>query len=231
MTYLIRVPQHELRMRTGNRVDSPDNRHRDVMSLFGEIDGQPRKDAGILFRLERLPGAAPTYLIRSSLIPEKGTPTTQVREEVISSLSAGSLVSFRLSINAIQRLKGGGIRPVAGDLGPNLVDMESESEWDDLNATSSSISEPPKPVALSEWLKEKLAPALADVSILNHQREVVGAARNRARNTAGTKVIQVDLIDGVARVSDPEALRTLLSEGVGRARSYGCGLLTVNQLP
>lgn len=216
-------------MRSGNRLDTPDNRHRDVMSLFGRIEGSARKEAEILFRLERLPSSAPAYLIRSSIKPEHPTPSTQIREDTSANTSLGSLVAFRLSINAIQRLKAGGIRSVASDLDIGVDD--SESDWDDLGKQPPTPQVASKQVYLTEWLREKLSPALEEVSIMNHQREVLGAARSRSKNTSGSKVIQVDLIDGVARIADTAALGTLLSQGVGRARSYGCGLLTINKLP
>ena len=44
MSYLSHVPQHELRQRAGKTVDSPDDRHRDVMSLFPQMTEQERSD-------------------------------------------------------------------------------------------------------------------------------------------------------------------------------------------
>jgi CRISPR system Cascade subunit CasE len=33
--------------------------------------------------------------------------------------------------------------------------------------------------------------------------------------------------DGRLEITDPEALRRTLTQGIGRARAYGCGLLTL----
>ena len=46
------------------------------------------------------------------------------------------------------------------------------------------------------------------------------------------RAIQFSSLDyqGVAEVVDPEALRRALFEGVGHARSFGCGLLLVRPL-
>ena len=37
--------------------------------------------------------------------------------------------------------------------------------------------------------------------------------------------------DGVLEVSDPGALREALASGIGPAKGYGCGLLTLAPLP
>ena len=190
------------------------------MSVFGDVEGtDKRKGAGILFRLEYLPGQVPSYLIRSSIRPERLPNGSQMVEENGRIPEKGTAVIFRLAVNAVQRTKSG-IRPVFIDGG---IDEAREngllSEGDAERAQE-----------ITPWLNAKLSPGLTDVHILNHQREVVGRDRH-GRNTSkqDNKVVQVDLIDGVAMVSDPEALQTLLIDGVGRAKSYGCGLLTVRQ--
>ena len=33
--------------------------------------------------------------------------------------------------------------------------------------------------------------------------------------------------EGVARVTDPDALRRALVAGIGRSKAYGCGLMTL----
>lgn len=74
---------------------------------------------------------------------------------------------------------------------------------------------------ISEWVATRLAPSLADVVVLNHRREVRGK---------GNHALQVDTVDGHATVSEPDKLADLLRTGVGRAKAYGCGLLTVAPL-
>lgn len=218
MKFLTKVPQHELRRRANWKGrESADDRHRDVMSLFGDLPGNPREQAQILFRFERLPGQAPTYLIRSDIRPSNPTPQTLTKTEPEMRLEKGMVVAFRISINAIQRKSTGGIRPVPYDV-PSDLDLDE----DDFQ----SASELPQ-VSMTPWLAQKLAPALADVTVLNHHREVLGGRRSGG---SSGKVIQVDTVDGIAVVGDVEALRALLAKGVGRAKAYGCGLLTIRPL-
>ena len=70
---------------------------------------------------------------------------------------------------------------------------------------------------------------MKDIHINNHVREVLGVDR-RGRRTGNGKVIQIDTIDGVAIVDDETILKEKLVKGVGRAKSYGCGLLTVRAI-
>ncbi|MEU8505864.1 type I-E CRISPR-associated protein Cas6/Cse3/CasE [Streptomyces brevispora] len=37
--------------------------------------------------------------------------------------------------------------------------------------------------------------------------------------------------EGTLHVTNPDALRTLLTTGIGQGRAYGCGLLTLARLP
>jgi CRISPR system Cascade subunit CasE len=75
---------------------------------------------------------------------------------------------------------------------------------------------------MTEWVAEKLAGAVADVQILNHDRNVIGRKTGR--------VVQTDLVDGFGVVEDQSKLQELLRGGVGRAKNYGCGLLTVKAI-
>lgn len=36
--------------------------------------------------------------------------------------------------------------------------------------------------------------------------------------------------DGALQIEDPERLRTALTAGMGRAKAYGCGLMTLRPL-
>lgn len=219
MTFLSQIPQHELRIRAGRMPDGPNTRHRDVMSLFGQIDGNARQDAGVLFRLEHLPGQAPSYLVRSAVAPSNLTEGARTVSEGEAELPKGTAVAFRISVNAVQRTKRG-TRPVYVD--GALEELVESGQMSEEEASSAA--------EITPWLSEKLFPALADIRIINHQREVLGRGR-KGQNLSKEKIaVQIDLIDGVALVNDPLALQELLRRGVGRAKSYGCGLLTVRPL-
>lgn len=210
MTYLGLVPVHEVRTHLRGP-DNPDNRHREVMALFGTIDSEtPREAKGILFRLDTIPGQAPTYLIRSETPIEVATPGARSKEEPEDVPSSGTTIQFRIAVNGIQRTNRSTAKPTRLDDQP-------------------PVDENDRTITISEWLKQRLAGALKDIHINNHVREVLGVDR-RGRRTGNGKVIQIDTIDGVAIVDDETILKEKLVKGVGRAKSYGCGLLTVRAI-
>lgn len=71
---------------------------------------------------------------------------------------------------------------------------------------------------MDEWVANKLSGGLGDVAIITHTRDT---------NRDSKMAIQVDVVEGFAVVTDPEALTQMIVKGVGRAKSYGCGLLSV----
>ncbi|MDO4665074.1 MAG: type I-E CRISPR-associated protein Cas6/Cse3/CasE [Actinomycetaceae bacterium] len=202
MSYLTLLPLHLIPRPRSHHKDTPNNRHRDVMSIFPvELQGRARADAGILFRLERLPARPAAYLIRSNIRPHITNPDlaqqVQILEEKFGWLEGGVIVNFRLSVNAVVR-EGATrkTRPVPVQTGPAGG------------------------MGIDEWVAQKLASALDNVTVLNHNREVITEKQ-------GGKTIQVDVVDGIAEIADPALLESLMKKGVGRAKAYGCGLLTV----
>ena len=55
----------------------------------------------------------------------------------------------------------------------------------------------------------------------------------RFQKAAGgpTITVSVATFEGVLIVTDPENLRSALTAGIGPAKAYGCGLLTLAPLP
>lgn len=189
----------------------PQFRHRAVMVLFGDLaDESSRKSANILFRVDSLPGEPPFFLIQSQVKPID-TAGLLVRERSVPVLESGQHVRFRIAVNAIRRNTSAhgrrGVSPVPFD-----GDEEAPESW----------------TRMTPWLQDKLARALSDVTIMNHQREVLGVTRQRVQKSG--RVVQVDIVDGIARVDDPMKLAEMIVNGVGRAKSYGCGLLSVDVL-
>ncbi|HEY5857201.1 MAG TPA: type I-E CRISPR-associated protein Cas6/Cse3/CasE [Aldersonia sp.] len=56
---------------------------------------------------------------------------------------------------------------------------------------------------------------------------VSNRVRRSFRRGAGTVTLVTAQFDGHLRVTDPDALRRALVTGIGRAKGYGCGLLTL----
>ncbi len=222
--FLTKYPAHEALMvnhpskpHQGWDINSPIFRHRAIMNLFPELESNnPRATSSILFRLDTVPGNAPYFLIQSSVAPEEGHPIETKKVE-LTSPAKGTHIAFRLAINAIRR-KG---RKESSDRkrAQGIIQIPFDG---DTNADEHL----PR---MTEWLTNKLSPALGDVTIMNHQRQALGS--NRSGSSKGNPfVVQVDTVDGFARVENPAHLEKLLLQGVGRAKSYGCGLISIRPL-
>ncbi|MGY1583834.1 type I-E CRISPR-associated protein Cas6/Cse3/CasE [Streptomyces sp. MN13] len=66
-------------------------------------------------------------------------------------------------------------------------------------------------------------------------RDQRNMAFDKTRNTTGAKsgkpvTVVMVTFDGRLEVTDPDALRRTLTQGIGRAKAYGCGLITLAPL-
>ncbi len=50
------------------------------------------------------------------------------------------------------------------------------------------------------------------------------------QGSKGRVTIKAVTYDGRLEVTDPDSLRTLLTSGLGKAKAYGCGLMTLAPL-
>lgn len=216
-TVLTMIPLHKMfsgrdGMPKPSSLNDPVALHSTVMRLFGPIEGEsPRATAGVLFRVEPAnPGMPGALLVRSSEAPAASIDGMVTRAEA-DIPAAGTPVAFRLAANAVRRH---GNRVVVDGKEKTRSTMAGSVPRDD-----DPENEGP---AMTEWVAQRLAGAIGSVEILNHDRTVIGKKASR--------VVQTDLIDGFGVVEDPDRLAALLASGVGRAKNYGCGLLTIKAI-
>ena len=75
------------------------------------------------------------------------------------------------------------------------------------------------PVAdVATWFAEKVDGALEDLDIARHTLE---------QTHSGRSTVKIDTLTGTGTVTDQALLTDLLKRGIGRAKSYGAGLLLV----
>lgn len=205
-------------VRRGQRwhLNDPRFRHRAVMGLFDAIDAEhPRASGNILFRLDRVPGIPPYFLVQSTIAPTNSQHLygVEVKQVELGQPLPGQPVRFRLAVNAVRRL---------GEKKKQEMDKSTMpvSLVDDLDNGADGFP---------AWLQKKLSPGLKNVEVLNHIREVLSPNGNPVEGKKDFSV-QVDLVDGVAVVDDAIALYAMMLTGVGRAKSFGCGLLSLQRL-
>lgn len=178
--------------------------HRRVMSLLPEdLGANPRAEAVALWRLE--PSELPVLLVQTENGPNigalpEGYAATQTKDLAPVFAAVRAELRFRYRI---------AVNPVRqnGESGRRSVVPSSRlSDW---------------------WIERTQRIGIQDLEPPGFTTE---PTRHGTTPSGNKLTIAIARIDGMASVTDPEALRKALHTGVGRARSYGCGLLTIAPL-
>lgn len=188
--------------------------HKTLMRLVpGHHGPHPRRQAGLLFRLEPEP-AAPTLMIQTTRPPDltalpAGYGTAQTRDlaPLLRALQEGHRVHYRITAS-----------PCASRPGP-LIGHRPDGK--PLHARG-------KPTALKgadaiAWWQRRAA--RAGLTIHSTTLTPRSFAR-RDRNTPGP-YHHLTQFDGAATITDPHALADALCTGIGRGQAYGAGLLSL----
>jgi len=187
-----------------NDMHNAQSMHRRIMSLFPHTPStQARQEFGALWRIE--PTDAPTLLLQSLVDPDFGSlPDGYASHEHknidvhLGSLTDGQIVRYRLTINPVRSSRFGGRNT------QTTIPFAEQPEWWKTRSTKAGL------VLLDP-------PALLGQPVMYLRR-----------NGASSRLpICSTRIDGVAEIADADNLRNAIIGGVGRAKAWGCGLLTV----
>ncbi|AXI79811.1 type I-E CRISPR-associated protein Cas6/Cse3/CasE [Peterkaempfera bronchialis] len=220
-----------LLLNPGNRQVQHDIRdaadlHRRIMKLVPDgLGDSPRAHAGVLFRLDTDGAGPPVLLIQTRVAPDTGRlpagyaqAQTRDMRTMLTSLRPGLPVRYRLLGNAVRRCgpnstvgKWKQVIPLHGDDADQWWAARAAAAGLDLHTV---LSEPAD--ALTAW----------------HQRDggsgPQSPVRGRERQGEAIRVAHsATRFEGAATVRDPDALRNALLHGIGRSKSYGCGLLSL----
>ena len=198
-----------------NALQSPQIMHAAVMASFQSFE-QPL-EGRVLWRVDRV-GSATYILIQSRtkpdvshLVDQYGRPDTGQKgetldyERFLSSISEGEMFRFRLSANPTHSgpaLKSGG----RGKVYPHVT-AEQQMQW---------------LIGKSEGCGFSIIDDNGNVTA-----EVVHREMRKFKRGNGQVTISYVVFEGVLKVSDPDTLRSSLISGIGRAKSYGCGMMTL----
>ncbi|GFG76628.1 type I-E CRISPR-associated protein Cas6/Cse3/CasE [Mycobacterium botniense] len=197
---------------------SPQALHAAVMAGFA--DGRPTGDGRVLWRLDvRHPHRVVLYTVSpdkpdfTHIIEQAGWPTTETWETrcydpLLESLRSGQQWQFRLTANPVHS----GLRAGWSDTKPlGHVTVKQQEHWLIQRSRNAGFRLLPCTHAGS-----------GDFDIA-----VVDRSIRRFHRKGGQVTIATATFEGHLEVTDPEALRRALTHGIGRAKSYGCGLLTL----
>lgn len=213
--YLSRVKLDPNRRETMRALASPQLLHGAVEQSF---NGSRQRT---LWRVDRL-GDAYYLLVLSAVQPDLthvamqfGSQTdrslceTRNYDQLLARLTAGQSWQFRLRANPVHSLPRG--KPGASARGKIVAHVTPEHQ--------------------KEWLLKRAA-ALG-FSLQSDRFDVVHIQwmKFRKRKDSNREVsLSVAVFEGVLSITDAELFRRTLTQGIGRAKAYGCGLLTIARL-
>lgn len=221
MSYFSRVLLNPTRSGTRRLLSSAQAVHAVVMGSFVPAGGGAA-DGRVLWRLDRsgrdrleLYVVSPTPPDFTGLIEQAGWPATQTWDSTsydgfLSRLEDGQTWRFRLTANPVRsKAAGEGAR---GRVSPHVTVAQQE-EWLLQRASGWGFTVP-------------LTDGSAALVVRERETARFGRSNGAARHTVSVTRARYD---GVLQVTDPNLLRKALVHGCGRAKAYGCGLMTLVQ--
>ncbi|MFF4330715.1 type I-E CRISPR-associated protein Cas6/Cse3/CasE [Streptomyces sp. NPDC001591] len=232
--FLTRFRINTARLGSRKLLSSPQCMHAAVMSSFAGALPSAQSASRVLWRLDRNSKAEVLLFIVSEerpdlthLVEQAGWPTTAAWQTYdykmfLDGLTTGTTWAFRLTANPVHNvrrtpdepLKRTAHRTPRHQMGWLLKHQE--------NAGFRILETPAERRRLPQGDE--------------HQLTVRDEQRHRFSKTEMTtgKANKVPLVtvtfDGRLEVTDPVALRRTLTSGLGKARAYGCGLMTLAQV-
>lgn len=204
-------------------ITSPYRTHAAIEGLFGSDAVREDKNCRILWRVDDSgsPERARLYIV-SPEAPAASEAVTRfgVDENAVASkdylpfsskAAQGDVWRFRLKANPVRRvLVDKGRRPNEGVVGTiqGHVTVAQQLDWLESHAEPNGFC---------------LVDDVSDVVVSHRSREVF--------SRAGRKVTLVTVqFDGILRVDDSDKFKHALGFGIGRAKGFGCGLMTIASL-
>jgi len=210
--FLTRFAVNPARRGAQKLLGSPHAMHAAVMSSFPPEVLEPTDAGRVLWRVDRgstathlfvLSPALPdlTHLVEQAGWPLTATWDTRPYAPFLHRLADGQIWAFRLRANPVKAAKDVG--KIVGHL-----TAEQQSAWLSARASSNGF----------RILQSTQGTPALSVS----EREKQQFRRGDDRVTLVTA-----RFDGVLQITDVSAFRSVLARGLGRAKGYGCGLMTL----
>jgi len=220
--FLTRMPLNPRRRAAVPLLSSPQAMHAAVLAGFADPAATDATDAGrVLWRIDRYRNQRVVLYVVSPqppdfthLVEQAGWPTTETwltrpYAPLLDTLAPGQRWQFRLTANPVhagRRSEWASTRPMAH------VTAKQQEQWL-LDRTA-------------KW-GFRLASAGDTEAGDGFDLAVVERSTQRFRRGNAMVTLGVATFEGQLEVIDAAALRRTVTHGVGRAKSYGCGLLTL----
>ncbi|ASO20764.1 CRISPR system Cascade subunit CasE [Actinoalloteichus hoggarensis] len=204
MTWLVRLNLSPRTLPVTTGLLDGDRLHRTLMRLLPDDLGErPRECGGLLYRIE--PGRAGVGLLAQTRQPPR-------LAALPAELAAGArdrdlrplLDSLRPGVRVRYRIVANATRRHG-----NSAEQEKRGKLKVLRGTEADLW----------WLRKATAAGL-------HPLQVVSSPVDDVLGAHGTRH-GLTRFDGVGMVTDADLLRAAVADGIGRAKTYGCGMLSL----
>ncbi|ACK70863.1 CRISPR-associated protein, Cse3 family [Gloeothece citriformis PCC 7424] len=188
--------------------------HQRVMQGFpNENNPEYRSEAKILYRLE-----GSILFVQSKNKPDwtqlpKGYTAEEITEMDYEKIKKGDYLYFRLLGNPVQQTT-----KLRTDDSGNII-MKNNSEKPQKKTVRRFLSNKDAQI---QWLMNHLKGTILQECYVSASSDIRGQCKQSKRI-----FLKTVLFDGVLQVTDSESFIKALREGIGRGRSYGCGLLSI----
>lgn len=229
--YLTRFRLNTARSGARKLLSSPHPMHAAVMSSFAEALPSDDHGARVLWRTDWNAKAevflyivSPTRPDLTHLVEQAGWPTTAAWQTFdytpfLAKLTTGTTWAFRLTANPVHSIRRTDDEPIKRTA---HVTPRHQMDWllQRQEAAGFRVVQRPKP--------QRRLPEGDQYELVVHDRRGREFAKTEQTNGRRNRVSLVTAtFDGRLEVADPDTLRRTLTVGLGRAKAYGCGLMTL----
>ncbi|NRQ32970.1 type I-E CRISPR-associated protein Cas6/Cse3/CasE [Nonomuraea sp. NN258] len=224
--FLTRFRFNTARLGARRLLSSPQRLHAAVMFAFAEPlpqDGGSR----VLWRIDRnsrsetfLYLVSPdkpdlTHLVEEAGWPETGRWQTHDYSPLLSRLAKGDVWSFRLTANPVHSIRRNADEPTKLTA---HIGQRHQMHWLLQRQEKAGFAVLEKPQ------EQRLHDELDQYELVVRDRRQLEFAKTGHRKPVTLVTVT---FDGRLQVTDPDALRHTLTRGLGKAKAYGCGLMTL----
>lgn len=206
---------------------SPQAMHAAVMASYPTLLPSDTDGPRVLWRVDRTSRAEVFLYIVSPLRPDlthlveqAGWPTqpewqTHDYAPFLSRLAKGDVWAFRLTANPVHSIRRNPGEPTKPT--PHVTPCH-QRDWLLSRQDAAGFRVVEKPV------ERRHLPEGDEYELVIHSRQKQTFAKKASKDTVSLLTVT---FDGRLEVTDPDALRRTLTRGLGRAKAYGCGLMTL----
>ncbi|MCP2292049.1 type I-E CRISPR-associated protein Cas6/Cse3/CasE [Nocardia amikacinitolerans] len=224
--YLSRIPLNPARKGTRLFVTSAQVTHAAVMTSFPPSDHVAAADSTdngrVLWRIDRAENTIHLYVVSPTrpdfthIVEQAGWPTTTTwatrdYRDLLDNLATGQRWHFRLTANPVRRAMDR-VRNDPTERGRTTgLDSSGQLHWLQRKAAEHGFE-----------LGQCVSGDSKEPDVIITDRRSVTFQRH-----SHTVSLSTATFEGTLQVTDPQRLRAALIGGIGRAKGYGCGLLTL----